>query len=423
LVEQRIENPRVGGSIPPQATRFQRLGGFTAPGVLPWRAAQLNREAYSVVDPLSRPPDRGSLVKVKSMTSPSNAAAGLCAALSEGVPRAAPERCDTRVAIVAIGRNEGARLAGCLSSLAGLGGAVVYVDSGSRDDSVAVARRAGVHVHELDPSKPFSAARARNEGFEQVRRISPQVEFVQFIDGDCTLASGWLGAAVEAMDSRANLAVVVGHLAERHPEASIYNRLCALEWSSSPGDLQDFGGLGGIMLVRASVFASLNGFRTEVIAGEDSEFGVRCGLAGHAITKVDALMAVHDADMHTFTQWWTRAVRSGHAIGQRAQLNGASTLRDCRRDRVSVLAWGVALPVVAALLAPFTSGVSLLAAGALYGWLASRVFRTRRGRGDSAADAWLYARHIAVGKLAQGIGLMRYQLSALRGHFHIIEYK
>jgi glycosyltransferase involved in cell wall biosynthesis len=328
-----------------------------------------------------------------------------------------------RVAIVAIGRNEGVRLEGCLASLAGLGAPVVYVDSGSRDDSVAVARRAGVHVHELDPAKPFSAARARNEGFAQVRLISPEVEFVQFIDGDCTLASGWLRAAVKAMDARANVAVVVGHLAERHPDASIYNRLCALEWSSSPGDFQNFGALGGIMLVRASVFASLNGFKADVIAGEDSEFGVRCGLAGHAITKIDAQMAVHDADMHTFTQWWTRTVRSGHAIGQRAQLNGASTLRDCRRDRVSVLAWGVALPAVAGLLAPFTGGVSLLAGAALYALLASRVFRARRARGDSAADAWLYARHIAMGKLAQGIGLIRYQLSAVRGHFRIIEYK
>jgi GT2 family glycosyltransferase len=351
------------------------------------------------------------------MTSPSNAAPGVPAA---PLGRAAQ---GARVAIVAIGRNEGARLQACLASLAGQDAPVVYVDSGSRDDSVAVAKQAGVHVHELDPATPFSAARARNEGFAQVRRISPDVEFVQFIDGDCTLASGWLGAGVEAMDSRPEVAVVIGHLAERHPDASIYNRLCAMEWNSSPGDLQNFGALGGIMLVRASVFASLDGFKSEFIAGEDSEFGVRCGLAGHAVTKIDAQMAVHDADMHTFTQWWTRTVRSGHAIGQRAQLHGASKLRDCRRDRASVLAWGVALPVLAVLLAPFTSGASLLAAAALYALLATRVFRGRRQRGDSGADAWLYARHIAMGKLAQGIGLVRYQLRALRGHFRIIEYK
>ena len=357
------------------------------------------------------------------MNSPPNAAAVDSAAPFQQAARAARDVPGSRVAVVAIGRNEGVRLEGCLASLKGSGAPVVYVDSGSRDDSVAIARRAGVHVHELDPSRPFSAARARNEGFAQVRQIAPEVEFVQFIDGDCTLASGWLVAAVDTMDARPDVAVVIGHLAERHPEASIYNRLCALEWNSTPGDLRNFGALGGIMMVRASVFESLNGFKAEVIAGEDSEFGVRCGLAGHAVTKIDAQMAVHDANMHTFSQWWTRAVRGGHAIGQRAQLNGASTLQDCRRDRVSVLAWGVALPAMAVLLAPFTSGLSLLGAAALYALLATRVFRARRGQGDSASDAWLYARHIAMGKLAQGIGLIRYQLSALRGHFRIIEYK
>jgi hypothetical protein len=40
-----IENPRVGGSIPPQATRFQRLGSFTAPGRFygAWGAAKGQR--------------------------------------------------------------------------------------------------------------------------------------------------------------------------------------------------------------------------------------------------------------------------------------------------------------------------------------------------------------------------------------------
>ena len=41
---------------------------------------------------------------------------------------------------VAIGRNEGDRLLTCLHSLVGRVGRVVYVDSGSTDDSVAFAR-------------------------------------------------------------------------------------------------------------------------------------------------------------------------------------------------------------------------------------------------------------------------------------------
>ena len=72
----------------------------------------------------------------------------------------------TRVGAVAIGRNEGERLRRCLTSLLQQIARVVYVDSGSRDDSVAVAQSLGVKVVVLDTSAPFSAARARNAGFD-----------------------------------------------------------------------------------------------------------------------------------------------------------------------------------------------------------------------------------------------------------------
>ena len=73
------------------------------------------------------------------------------------------------VGIVIIGRNEGQRLQHCLESARNSGSMMVYVDSGSTDDSVACARAMKSEIVELDASRPFSAARARNEGFEQLR--------------------------------------------------------------------------------------------------------------------------------------------------------------------------------------------------------------------------------------------------------------
>src|SRR4051794_35223241 len=46
--------------------------------------------------------------------------------------------------VVAIGRNEGERLRLCLESVVGHAQAVVYVDSGSSDGSVELARSLGV---------------------------------------------------------------------------------------------------------------------------------------------------------------------------------------------------------------------------------------------------------------------------------------
>ena len=177
------------------------------------------------------------------------------------------------------------------------------------------------------------------------------------------------------------------------------------------------------MFVRADVFAKLDGFNPEVIAGEDSEFGVRVGAAGFKVTKLDAPMATHDADIHRFGQWWRRAVRGGHAIGQRSYLNGGSVARDCMRERRSAIAWGLILPAVGLLLALPTRGIALLLLVLGYGTLALRVFRYRRRQGDSAADARLYAGFNVMGKVAEGIGLVKFFWNRALGRFRIIEYK
>ena len=80
----------------------------------------------------------------------------------------------TRVGAVIIGRNEGERLVRCLTSLNDQLAQLIYVDSGSTDASVNAAYSMGADVVGLDMSAPFTAARARNEGFERMRKIYPQ---------------------------------------------------------------------------------------------------------------------------------------------------------------------------------------------------------------------------------------------------------
>jgi GT2 family glycosyltransferase len=326
------------------------------------------------------------------------------------------------VGIVVIGRNEGQRLILSLQSMQASQCPLIYVDSGSSDNSPNVANSLADIVHPLDPSKPFSAARARNEGFKLLAKTFPSVRYVQFVDGDCIIAPGWLDAGLKAMQEDESRAVIVGHLEESYPEKSVYNRLCALEWKSPTGDMKNFGALGGISMVRKDVFTALNGFKENVIAGEDSEFGVRLSLAGYKVTKIDHHMATHDANMTKFSQWWTRAVRAGHAIGQRAGLNGHTAAKDCVQERKSTLFWGVFLPVLALLLLIPSKGFSLLILLA-YVLLAFKVFRYRKKLGESAGDAWVYAKFIVLGKFANGIGIVKYFINRLKKQYAIIEYK
>ena len=306
--------------------------------------------------------------------------------------------------IVVIGRNEGERLRRCLESLP-RGYPVVYADSGSSDDSLALARSLGVRT--LACSPPYSAARARNEGFAWLMDHYPGLRYVQFLDGDCTLFAAWLEAGRCALRSERQQAVVTGELLERDADGSAYSRLCALEWRSPPGEVR---ALGGIAMMRVDAFRALGGYRPEVIAGEDSELGVRMTLAGYKVTKIAALMATHDAGITRFGQWWRREVRGGHSIGQRSYLNGSSALRDCVHERNSVLFWGIGLPLAA---------VSALPASLLLLWVYAALWlRVWQRRGSA-----LYATFVVIGKFANALGLARFYLNKLAGRYAIIEYK
>ena len=138
------------------------------------------------------------------------------------------------IGIVIIGRNEGERLVRGLASLPDTIDRIVYVDSGSTDGSVAAARDKGAEVVSLDLSTPFTAARARNAGFAKLTE-SQSFDYVQFIDGDCELQTGWLEAAVQFLSTTPKAAVACGRRRERFPETSIYNQLCDREWDTPIG--------------------------------------------------------------------------------------------------------------------------------------------------------------------------------------------
>lgn len=325
-------------------------------------------------------------------------------------------------ACVIIGRNEGVRLRLSLESVKAAEIRCIYVDSGSSDGSAEVAKRLGIDVLELNPNRPFSAARARNEGLRAAVQTWPDLQFIMFLDGDCVLSSDFAREAAAEMRRQPDCAIVTGHLTERFPEASRYNRLCAIEWRSEAGQIENMNALGGIMVVRISAFVSVNGFNEDAIAGEEPDLGVRLSLAGFTIVKIDQQMASHDAQIFTFSQWWTRAVRSGHALAHRYARHGRTKFKDGRRELLSALAWGLLLPLVAIALMPFTDGYSLfsLIAYVVLGW---RSYRHYTRSQLSSADAWLMSRHILYGKFAQVLGIFHYVRNRIRGRFEIIEYK
>jgi GT2 family glycosyltransferase len=324
------------------------------------------------------------------------------------------------VGVVAIGRNEGERLRACLESVVGEAAAVVYVDSGSTDGSVELARALGCEVVELDMSVPFTAARARNAGVERLREVAPGVAHVQLVDGDCEVVAGWLSTARARLEERPDLAVACGRRRERHPDASVYNRLCDVEWDTPIGDAEH---CGGDAMMRLEAFTAVGGFDPSLIAGEEPELCVRLRKAGWAVERLDAEMTLHDAAMTRLSQWWKRARRAGHAYAEGAHLHGAPPMRHWVKETRRIVFWGGAVPAVALGAALPTLGLSLGLLGG-YAVSAARVYRTVRRRGRQREDALPYALFTTLGKLPEMQGVLEFHLNRVRGKRRgLIEYK
>lgn len=319
----------------------------------------------------------------------------------------------SQIGVVAIGRNEGERLRRCLRSVADRGLVLVYVDSGSRDGSVEMARGMGVEVVDLDLSRPFSAARARNEGLERLLGVAPEVQYVQFVDGDCEIVEGWIDRARRELDDHPDLAAVCGRLRERHPERSVYNRLADLEWDTPTGEAK---ACGGVAVMRVAALRQVGGFDPDLIAGEEPELCVRLRRSGWRIFRIDAEMALHDMAMTRFRQWWKRSARAGHAFAEGAALHGGAPERHYVRETRSIVVWGLVAPVACLALAWPTRGASLVLLLAGYVLLFGRVYRScRRKRGSAPADARAFAFFVVVGKIPGAIGVLRYWLGRASG--------
>lgn len=321
------------------------------------------------------------------------------------------------VGLVAIGRNEGDRLRKCLMSVVGQVGKVVYVDSGSTDGSVDMARSLGVVVVELDMARPFTAARARNEGFKRLRELAPELVYVQFVDGDCEVVVGWLDKAAPFLNEHRDVAVVCGRRRERFPDRSVYNLLCDMEWDTPVGETKS---CGGDALMRIDAFERAGKYRDDLIAGEEPELCVRLRAAGWKIWRLGEEMTLHDAAMTRFGQWWKRTLRSGYAYAEGAHLHGGPPEMHRVKETRRIWIWSLGIPVVAVSLAVWLGTWSLVS---LLIYPVQVVRLALRGT-RSVRENWWRALFLVLGKFPEAVGQLNFLNNRLAGRTaRLIEYK
>jgi GT2 family glycosyltransferase len=334
----------------------------------------------------------------------------------EGLP---PPASTSLIGVVAIGRNEGERLRRCLESVRNDAACVVYVDSGSSDGSVTLGRQLADSVVELDLKTPFTAARARNEGFRRLIELDTAVNYVFFVDGDCEVFGGFLQKARAFLDSNPGFAAVWGLRRERWPEKSVYNHLCDIEWQEYPlGETKWFG---GDAMIRVPALQRVRGYRSELICGEEPELAIRLRQAGWRIWRLNEPMTLHDAAMFRFDQWWKRMMRGGYGFAQGAALHGAPPELLGVIESRRALVWGLGIPLVILLIAPVIGWWSLLLLLAY----PLQVMRLTLGHKKlSAPERFLRAAALVCSKFPETLGYLRFRGDHYRKvRSKLIEYK
>lgn len=277
---------------------------------------------------------------------------------------------------------------------------VFYVDSGSSDNSVAIASAIeGVQVLHLEDKKP-SAAKARNVGLRVAKG-----KYIQLLDGDSVVEPGWMDRGIAALEVQAYVSCVFGHCIEMRPEQSLYMQVCGLDWHVKPGEYRL---CGGNALWRKTTFDTVGLFDTELRLGEEPDLCYRVRAAGGRIVCIDVPMVKHDLGMLTFSDYWTRAENSGKAYVRVALRYWRSKeklwLYETLRNFIEPFVW-LTLLVGGWVLHGLGTGL-----GFVMLWWALRSGRTawkNRHRTPRAIDALLYGLHTQFIRLPIAIGQLK----------------
>jgi glycosyltransferase involved in cell wall biosynthesis len=328
-----------------------------------------------------------------------------------------------QVSAVIIGRNEGPRLVRCLESVRAArvpqgGLEIIYVDSDSTDGSQDRARALGAKVISVRPERP-TAAIGRNAGWREAR-----ADYVLFLDGDTILDPEFLMRALPSLD-QPQVAVVCGQRRELYPEHTWYNRVLDLDWIGPPGEADS---CGGDALMKRAALEAVDGYDEHLIAGEEPDMCTRMRQRGYRILSLDCPMTLHDLAMTGWSQYWRRAVRTGHAYAEVSQRYRATTTplwyREAQRNLIH--APGLVFLVLLAVMLSLWTGSPLPAVGgaALLAFFVLRSGYRFRWKTASGYTALMYGLHSHLQQLPIFWGQLQFWRNQRSGTSQrLIEYK
>jgi hypothetical protein len=201
---------------------------------------------------------------------------------------------------------------------------------------------------------------------------------------------------------------------------SFYSRMIDIDWEMPVGRVHCHG---GDAIDRVAALRQVGGWSADLIAGEDPDLGFRLNDAGWSIHCLPEKMTRHDIAMRSFRAYWKRSVRSGHAYAEVYWRNRRGSGRRWLRTNVSILFYGLILPLATVVLLWAWWPLALIPV-LVYARAAMLLAMSCRRRGLSWGTSLAYGGLSILCKMASAIGVLRFVLGRLTGKRQgLIEYK
>lgn len=321
-----------------------------------------------------------------------------------------PDATLPKIGVVIIGVNVQRYIADCIESVHAADYPrtlveIVYVDGGSTDNTVNIAKAHGARVVLSEDEHPTPSG-DRNAGWRGLN-----APYILFLDSDTTLDPGFLKRALSEIKNQ--VAAVCGHRQERHPYRNLYHMIAAMEWRDEIGLCRYFG---GDVLIRRDALEKTNGYDESLWGGEDPDLSYRVRQLGFQVIRLDVPMTTHDINMSTFRQYFKRAHRTGY--------NYISVcLRHLRNpekmwlSEIIRIVYKALLPVLLIIFGiafgyPMTG---LLLALVIYFRPLLAFSRLKEEYRENNKNTFIYVIHSAVVVYPQFLGILRYLYGVILG--------
>lgn len=211
------------------------------------------------------------------------------------------------ISIVIIGKNEGWRLIKCLDSIVALiehnrdlEFEVIYVDSGSTDDSIEHAQTYKF-VKVIQLSGNMNAAIARNCGFQESTG-----KIIAFIDGDMEIVPSFIARVI--LDGELIHDYVTGHLDDFF--YSVTGEFITWEprtyREKLPVTEEELTDNGGFFIIKRNTWKKVNGMKNKYRKSQDIDLTLRLSGKGIKIIRVPHLaIKHHTVDYRNERRMWS----------------------------------------------------------------------------------------------------------------------